>query len=333
MNAQFWINIFVRLGERLSDFGRDERSRAIIARAVARNPWFSEASISLAVSAIRNKMLDGKALAEWLADYSYDFSARRGRLGIIMAGNIPLVGFFDLMCGLICGYECHLHTSSKDSDTTGYLIDILRDEFDKIPIFDGLSAQDMDALIASGSDTTIAQIRTQYESVRTLLRGNRSSIAVLSGSETSVQLAGLKQDIFSHNGLGCRNVSHLFLPVGYPPDFLVEAFESARLVVEMWHNNYLSTRALLMINNEPFVDGGFFLLRPDEAFPMAISEITYQFYTDISEVKRWIELHGHELQCVVSEELGGSVPFGQAQFPALTDYPDRRDVIEFLCHA
>ncbi len=321
-------DIFVRLGDRLADFGRDERSRAMIARAVAQNPWFSEDSIVLAINAIRTKMLDRDALIGWLANYPYDFSARRGKLGIVMAGNIPAVGFFDLMCGLICGYECHVHTSSKDIDTIGYLIELLG-----VKVFDNLPSEGLDTLIASGSDATVAQLRAQYAGIPMLLRGSRSSIAVLTGAEDSSQLAGLQQDIFLHNGLGCRNVSHLFLPTGYPVERLVEAFSGAKAMVEMWSHNYLQNRALKTMNGEPFVDGGFFILRPSDEFPATLGEITYQFYDDLDEVRRWISEHDSQLQCVVSEVLADSIPFGQAQFPALTDYPDRVDVIDFLCHA
>lgn len=325
MNAS--LEIFSRLGAHLADFGCDARSREVIRQAVATNEWFSEKSILLSISAIRSQFLDEAKLAAWLAKYPYDFGVRRGKLGIVMAGNIPAVGFFDLLCGVICGYECHVKSSSKDSILIDYLIDLLG-----VGVFNGLPSDGLDTLLASGSDATMAQIGAQYRGVKMLLRGSRSSVAVLS-REWRREIKGLRQDIFSHNGLGCRNVSHLFLPRGFDAAQLVDVFSDAREMVGMWRANYLQVRALHLLSGEDFIDGGFFLLREDERFSGALGEITYQFYDDLEQVRRWLAEHDAELQCVVaSEPLEGAVAFGQAQFPRLEEYPDRADVIEFLCN-
>ena len=295
------IALFAELGRRLGTFGRDKTSRRIIRRAEQENGWFTEPEIRRAVEALRSEMLDQVRLRAWLAPYRVPVAVPRDVL-VIMAGNLPLVGLFDLLCVVASGHRCLVKPSSKDRVLIGY------------------------AVIATGGDNANRYFRARFPGIPALLRGSRQSVAVLTGHESPEQLAGLSDDVFAYSGLGCRNVSLLFLPGGCEP-MLAPPPMSPK-----YHNNYMQQRALLTLQGRSFRDCGGALLLPMRDFPPALSCIAYSHYERADEVSAWLEEHDSEVQCVVSDCLQHSrqVPFGRAQSPALTDYPDDRDVMEFL---
>ena len=206
------IAVFAELGRRLETFGRDAASRAAIARASAENGWFSHGDITNSVASIRKTMLDQQALQAWAASYPTVTTPKN--VGVIMAGNIPLVGFFDLLCVIVSGHSLFLKMSSKDKALMSYMISQLTEIYPQIPIYE-LGDSTPDAIIATGSDNTNRYFRSRYGHLPAIFRGSRSSAAVLDGNETPEELAGLADDIFTYSGLGCRNVSHLILPPGY----------------------------------------------------------------------------------------------------------------------
>ncbi|MDR2885975.1 MAG: aldehyde dehydrogenase, partial [Rikenellaceae bacterium] len=295
MADRFWIDVFVQLGRRLESFGRDECSRHVITQALVDNPWFTEHDILFAVNAIREQMLNEGKLSRWIANYgeagdrSLPFPSPRPAssgctLGIIMAGNIPLVGFADLLYGLICGYECHVKTSSKDTALMSYMIDLIEDISDDIHVGRTINATP-DALIATGSDETVRTLRGLYPGGRALFRGTRLSIAVLSGNETDVELRLLADDIFTYCGLGCRNVSLLFVPEGFDMQHAAGVFKTYEPVRPAYRNNYLQNRAVGMMESpQGVVDGGFFTLVPCNYFPLYISIINYITYTNLEQI-------------------------------------------------
>lgn len=319
------IALFAELGRRLGTFGRDKTSRRIIRRAEQENGWFTEPEIRRAVEALRSEMLDQVRLRAWLAPYRVPVAVPRDVL-VIMAGNLPLVGFFDLLCVVASGHRCLVKPSSKDRVLIGYAIDELKriDPATRVGYYD--DALTPDAVIATGGDNANRYFRARVPGIPALLRGSRQSVAVLSGHETPEQLAGLSDDVFAYSGLGCRNVSLLFLPGGCEP-MLAPPPMSPK-----YHNNYMQQRALLTLQGRSFRDCGGALLLPMRDFPPALSCIAYSHYERADEVSAWLEEHDSEVQCVVSDCLQHSrqVPFGRAQSPALTDYPDDRDVMAFL---
>ncbi len=319
------IALFAELGRRLGTFGRDETSRRIIRRAEQENGWFTEPEIRRAVEALRSEMLDQVRLRAWLAPYRVPVAVPRDVL-VIMAGNLPLVGFFDLLCVVASGHRCLVKPSSKDRVLIGYAIDELKriDPATRVGYYD--DALTPDAVIATGGDNANRYFRARFPGIPALLRGSRQSVAVLSGHETPEQLAGLSDDVFAYSGLGCRNVSLLFLPGGCEP-MLAPPPMSPK-----YHNNYMQQRALLTLQGRSFRDCGGALLLPMRDFPPALSCIAYSHYERAEEEYAWHEEHDSEVQCVVSDCLQHSrqVPFGRAQSPALTDYPDDRDVMAFL---
>ncbi|MBR2027273.1 MAG: aldehyde dehydrogenase [Alistipes sp.] len=322
------VQIFSELGERLLGFGTDEASRSAMARAVAQNEWFSVGDIRFAVEALRSEMLDGAKVAEWLRHYPTAQQRGAKRVALIMAGNIPLVGFFDLMCVLASGDVPYVKPSSKDSVLEGYVEDLLREIEPELRIERYVEGADYDAVIATGGDSANLYFRTAFEGVPSLLRGSRHSVAVLSGKESKEQLQGLADDIFTYSGLGCRNVSLLFVPKGYKLALPV------RKMCRAYHNNYLQCRALLTMQGVAFSDLGEAVVVPSTAeFPRYLSQINVVEYDDLRAVKRWLAERDEALQCVVSGIEGlhsRTVPIGRAQLPTLFDYADERDTMQFL---
>lgn len=319
------IALFVELGNRLSAFGRDEHTRHIIRQAVAENGWFTQSDILRSVAALRSEMLEYGRLRAWLAAYRVPAVMPKNVL-VVMAGNIPLVGFFDLLCVLASGHRCLVKPSSKDRVLVGYVIDELKRIAPDTAVDYFNDTQRPDAVIATGSDDAVRFFHTRYAGIPALLRGSRQSIAVLSGEESSEELTGLADDLFAYCGLGCRNVSLIFLPRGHEPVIVPPHMPSK------YRNNYLQQRALLTLQGRPFRDCGEALLVAQREFPPALSCIAYTHYDHENEVAAWLEAHDSQVQCVVSRRLRHSrrVDFGRAQTPALTDYPDDRDVMRFL---
>ena len=316
--------IFVALGERLANFGDDEHSNRIIEDALAANGWFTRADILRAVDAIRSEMLDREVLSKWLNNYTA--TAEPKRVAVIMAGNIPLVGFFDFLCVLAAGHECHLKPSSKDSVLMRYVVEQLCDIDKDIAIFDYSADATYDMAIATGGDDANLYFREHFAGTRTLLRGSRHSIGVLNGAESAEELRALYNDITAYSGLGCRSVSMLFVPRGYVPNFERGVAENIKL-----RRNVQAMRATLTIEGAEFYDSGAFIMRRGEDFAQSLAVVTLKEYADIEDVKAWIYANAEHIQCVVSNcGIEGSHPLGRAQYPALADYADGVDTMRFL---
>ncbi len=325
------IDAFETLGTEL----RHGIPETIVQRACEENRWFSPQSISLAVRALCEQMLRKELLLKWIS--AYDFTAVRfRRVGVIMAGNIPLVGFFDMLCVLVAGHECHIKPSSKDRVLMNYIMELLKKPLPSVPL--SLLSDDMlpEAIIATGSDNSSIYFRSKYRNVPMLLRHSMHSIALLDGSESQEELALLAEDVFCHNGLGCRNVGALLIPRDFDIDRILNAFRNGeQYITESYRNNYRQTKAMCVLNGAEFHDGGFFLLRESESHvPQSLSTINCLRYANMAEAEGFVATHADEIQCIVSHlEYVGEVDctdFGRAQFPALTDYPDRVDVLSFL---
>lgn len=319
------IDIFLELGDRLSFFGENAISHGVIAHAQETNVWFTSADIRRAVAALCSEMLHRNHLKAWLG--TYDLTAvHPHRVLVVMAGNIPLVGFFDLLCVLCAGHHCVVKPSGKDLVLLEYMVSLLREIEPHVPIsfYDG--HEQIDAVIATGSNNATRYFKAHFTNIPLLLRGSRQSVAVLSGRESEQQLRGLSDDVFAYSGLGCRNVSLIFVPRGY------ELRLTPPTMSAKYYNNYLQTKALIAMQGISFFDLGTAVLTEQRTFPTALSRINYAFYDAPEEVSAWLAEHDDELQCVVTEHLTHSrrVEFGRAQSPTLTDYPDDRDVMDFL---
>ncbi len=325
------VDTFVRLGEQLDRFGRNAETRQIVAEAERENPWFRPREIERAVRAIREQMLRREALTNWLAAYPALPAKRPADVLIVMAGNIPLVGFSDLLCVLAAGHRAAISPSSKDRILVRYIARQLLLIDPSLPLERASETTRPDAVIAMGGDAAVRALHSRYAGLPMLLRGSRSSVAVLQGDETDADLDGLTDDILSYSGLGCRNVSFLLAPSRY--DFTrLSAHLSRRQDIHPKHrHNYLQQKALLTLNGDTFIDTGSVLLVEEEDFPSAVSRLHYRFYSSSREVATWLHDHDKELQCVAGPcDHPRRVGFGQTQMPSLTDYPDGRDTMEFL---
>ena len=318
------IEIFAKLGVRLSSFGKEPHTNRIIDQAIEQNEWFSREDILLAIDAICEEYLDADKLSKWVSEYTVP--KRQERIAIIMAGNIPLVGFFDMMCALILGHEVAVKPSSKDSVLTNYIIDTIRDISPAVAISEFDPAAAYDRVIATGSNETARHFSARYSSTPSLVRGSRHSVAILSGNESEGEIAALQRDIFTHNGLGCRSVSLIFLPQGTTLKLTPPAMGA------MYRGNYRHCKAMRTMLSQPFSDFGECIAVEECGFPTNISQINYCYYRSIEEVEQWITKKDNELQCIVTSiiEHPRRVDFGRAQYPSLWDYADGVDVMKFL---
>ena len=343
MDKEQIIHLFTSLGERFADFGNDDPSRQAISKALADNSWFSENEIRQAINALRVEMLNEMKLRGWLDRYQSLPTNSPRKVLVVMAGNIPLVGFFDLLCVIASGNRCLVKPSSKDYALMQYVIDQLLeiDSQTAVEIFDGHIAPD--AVIATGSDNAVRHFRAEYGQLPLLLRGSRSSVAILTGEESREELSNLCDDIYMYSGLGCRNVSLIFVPDDYDLTPLAHALQQRNGHNPGYLNNYRQHNALMKMNGVAHTDLGHSLLIEECALPTAISQINIAKYKELSEVVEWLAQHDHEIQCISCNArafidkysldcapLRRATAIGTTQHPSLTDYPDAEDVMEWL---
>lgn len=318
------VDIFATLGERLHDFGTTAKDCALMAHAIEQNPWFTEEDICYAIRAISEDMLQRDKLAEWLKHYKPIIEPKD--VAVIMAGNIPLVGFFDLLCVVASGHKLHIKPSSKDSILMSFVVEELRKIYADIQIFDYKSDSRYDMAIATGGDEANRYFEEHFATTRHLLRGSRHSVAILDGTESDAELLALSQDITRYSGLGCRSVSMLLVPRGWRGTLPHTPAINAKL-----NNNIRTMRAMLTMQQRTFIDCGGFLALHGEAFPTSLAMVTLREYDSLCEAQQWLVEHAQELQCVVSHcDIEGCVALGTAQRPSLWDYADGVDTMAFL---
>jgi hypothetical protein len=249
-----------------------------------------------------------------------------------MAGNIPLVGFHDFLSVLITGNNLIAKASSKDSRLILFLSEILckiNDGFREKIIFTADTLKNFDIVIATGSDNSARYFEYYFNKYPCIIRKNRNSIGILDGSESEEQIVNLGDDIFSYFGLGCRNVSKLYLPRGYDLDIFSKNWNKFEEVIRhsKYANNYDFNKAVYLVNREAFYDTGNLLLKEDNRISSPVSVLYYEYYDSQNALKQITEHLNEKIQCVVGRH---GIPFGAAQSPHLWDYADGIDTIEFL---
>ncbi len=304
----------------------------ILKQAEKENPWFTEREICTAFEAIKKKFFDKKKLAEWLNTYPHK-SLQGEQIGIIMAGNIPMVGFFDLWAVILSGAEAYVKLSSKDTVLMQWLIDQIK-QVNRTVIINPLQPNEqLNGIIATGSNNANRYFKSAYRDIPAVFRGNRYSVSVLTGEESPEQLMDLWEDVFLYYGLGCRNVSHLFVPEEHILESLVQQWILAgkQITHPMFLHNYLQNQAIMRMEETEYLDGGYFTLSQEEHPSLGLSHLTYSIYRSQEEVITWIRQRQDEIQCVVSNlSLPYRVDFGKSQYPELWDYPDHIDLMKFL---
>ncbi len=292
------------------------------------NRWFTQESVAMAISGI-SKMLKKDALTSWAEAYTLNSSVKR--IGIVMAGNIPLVGFHDLLSVLISGNKAVIKLSSQDKVLmpllTDLLISIEQTFEDQIEYVGKL--EHIDAVIATGSDNSARYFKQYFGKQPHIIRKNRTSCAVLKGDETDEDILNLGEDIFSYFGLGCRNVSKLYVPTGY--DFvpflkLLETFKEIGNHSK-WVNNYDYTKSIYLVNRESHLDTGFVLLRESKEMVSPLAVLYYEEYDSTEALESLLKSNEEKLQCIVGHT---GLQFGEAQYPEIWDYADGVDTLKFL---
>ncbi|GEO09521.1 acyl-CoA reductase [Segetibacter aerophilus] len=327
MTLQHRIDLLVRLGEYLQRSGHEWQH--IKEQANRKNPWFAPEFIEMATNNIVNSFLQKDKLERWVKEYNVPAENNAPLVvGIVMAGNIPLVGFHDLLCIFITGHISKIKLSSKDEVLLQHIVSSLKEweseTADLISIADNLKG--CDAYIATGSNNSGRYFDYYFGKYPHIIRRNRTSVAVLDGTETSEELEKLADDIQTFFGLGCRNVTKLFVPLGYDFSALLKALNKYEHY-ENFHkykHNYDYQLALLMMGNKFYMTNGTILLSKNESLFTAVSQVNYEFYNDKKELASLKE--NKDVQCIVGHN---SIPFGQAQQPSLFDYPDGVDTMKF----
>jgi hypothetical protein len=338
MDLKKRIESFAGLGEVLRNSleGKGERSEKEITRLIEnqhkQNPWFTPENVRMALRAIANELTLAN-LIKWTDSYPdlrNDFTPLR--VGVIMAGNIPLAGFHDFLSVLISGNKLVAKTSSKDAGLIVHVSKMLcaiNSDFRSRIEFPEDSLSNIDIIIATGSDNSSRYFEYYFRKYPRIIRKNRNSVAVIENSETDSDLEGLGRDIFSYFGLGCRNVSKVFIPDGYDLERLFRNWKGFSGIINhsRYANNYDFNLAVFTVNKEAFIDTGFLLLKEDKRLSSPVSVLYYEFYNSVDEVYKLLHSYGDKIQCIVGKK---GVGFGRAQSPALWDWPDNIDTLDFL---
>ncbi|SNR55230.1 acyl-CoA reductase [Flavobacterium sp. ov086] len=346
-------SIFVELGKFLKQFSEKDTIKKsdvlhndlffddfekLIHLSQSHNGWYTPEQVYFAIKswadALTNENID-----KWLSQYSSEFSQedKTGKtVALILAGNIPLVGFHDFLSVLITGNKALIKTSSNDQHLlpflAKYLIAVDESLKDKVTFVEG-KLENFDTVIATGSNNTARYFEYYFKDKPSIIRKNRNSAAVLNGKETHEELEALGEDIFRYFGLGCRNVSKLFVPKGYSFDTFFQAIFKYQDVIhyEKYANNYDYNKAVFLMSNFKLLDNGFLTLKEDSSYASPISSVFYEFYENIEDLQTRLEVDAEQIQCIVSNDLiKNSISFGQTQNPHLWDYADNVDTITFL---
>ncbi|MGA9637457.1 acyl-CoA reductase [Flavobacterium sp.] len=342
-------NVFVALGKFLSQFSESANTRKegvlandvffdsfvdLIKLSQSHNGWYTPEQVYFALKSWA-KALTKENLDTWLNTYNLENITTK-KVALILAGNIPLVGFHDFLSVLITGNHALIKTSSNDQHLLPFLakyIIYIEPEFgNKITFIEG-KLENFDAVIATGSNNTARYFEYYFKDKPSIIRKSRNSVAVLNGQETKEDLVALGEDIFRYFGLGCRNVSKLFVPKGYSFDAFFDALFEYQDVIhyEKYANNYDYNKAVFLMSNFKLLDNGFLTIKEDSSHASPISSVFYEYYDDLVTLEQKLDLEAENLQCIVSNNLTkNSIVFGQTQQPNLWDYADNIDTISFL---
>ncbi len=349
------IETFVKLGIFLKQFSKAENSNfaepwleelnerffqpleSVISSSHIHNPWFTDDNVRFALGSI-GKLLNAEDLESWLSHYEIPgFRKSPKTVALIMAGNIPLAGFHDMLCVLLSGHNVLAKLSVKDEHLPKIVAEIIcflnSDNEGKIRFEEG-RIKDFDAVIATGSNNTSRYFEYYFGKYPNIIRKNRNSAAILDGSETADELKGFSDDVFRYFGLGCRSISKIFVPADYDFVPLIEAFNDYRHLADHnhWANNYEYQRAVHLIDQVPHIDTGFLILREASSLASPVTVMNYEKVGSTLEALDIAIRDREKLQCIAGKPglAKNLIHFGKAQEPSLNEYADNIDTMEFL---
>jgi len=330
------IDTMARLGTLFQDRSSD-RWQATIHKAYIYNKWFTIENINASFEALANSFLQKSDLEQWTASYNIpEDRTEVKRIGTVMAGNIPMVGFHDLLCVYLSGHKLVMKLSDKDKVLLSFVIELLEeiDPASKAHFEIVEKLENFDAVIATGSDNSSRYFEAYFGKYPNIIRRNRNSVAVLNGKETAEELVALGKDVFQYFGLGCRNVSKLYVPKDYDFDPLLTALHEYREIQhhDKYKNNFDYNYTMLILNQVPHYANGCILIKEEKEIASRIASLHYEYYEGEDELKKELYDLKEKIQCVVGQEEIGleMIPFGKAQQPGLMDYADGVDTMAFL---
>ncbi len=327
------INAFTGLGLFLAN--ADDNLKQLVKTAINLNGWFTQDAVNEALHSLSN-MLNKHDLTKWLE--GYDPVKEPKKIGLILAGNIPLVGFHDVLSVLASGHIAQIKLSSQDNKLLPYILNKLVEiePLFKERIMYTERLQDFDAIIATGSNNSSRYFDYYFSKVPNIIRKNRNSVAVLKGNESADDLKKLGADVFSYFGLGCRNVSKLYVPANYDFTFFFESIEEFNYLINhnKYNNNYNFNKSVYLINKYKHLDNGFLLVKEDDALSSPLAVLFFNYYDNEHQLQEKLTLINEQIQCVVTTmDLNIEnqvVTFGQSQQPKLWDYADGVNTLDFL---
>lgn len=312
-----------------------DKIQAEIEISVHRNSWFTIDNMVFAFKSW-SESLTSENLHQWTQNYSFNDENKPKTVGLIMAGNIPLVGFHDLISVLISGHKALVKLSSNDQKILPVLCQYLQTvepELDKHITFTEQRFENFDAVIATGSNNTARYFDYYFGKYAHIIRKNRNSVAVITGNETETELTLLGEDVFRYFGLGCRSVSKLFIPKNYDLDKLFKAFYPYHTLIDYkkYSNNYDYNKAVYLMSLFKIHDNGFLILKEDTSYASPIASLFYEYYDSMESLTKKLESEQDHIQCVIGNvPILDAIPFGNSQKPHLWDYADEVDTIDFL---
>ncbi|MFN4082020.1 MAG: acyl-CoA reductase [Bacteroidia bacterium] len=333
MNYQQRIESLAKLSDIILTL---DKFHPIVNQAYINNNWFTP---EMQIFALKNwaSNLQLNNITKWLNKYEIKDHSEPKTIGIIMAGNIPLVGLHDLLCVLATGNKALIKTSGDDETLIKFVVEHLikiNPEFaNYITLTQTGFKTGFDAVIATGSNNTNRYFEYYFKNKPHLLRKNRNSIAILTGFETPDDYQKLADDIFLYFGLGCRNISKIFVPNNFDFNPFFEGLTKYADIINhnKYANNYTYHKAIFLMNQTPHLDNGFLLLKKDEKIASPLSVLFFDYYSNVSDVEEYLIKYKNDIQCIVSKQpILNSLPFGSTQETTLTDYADGVDTIEFL---
>src|SRR5436190_7770936 len=349
MTLEHKKNIFIELGKFLSQFSLNENIKKesvqhndlffddfvnLIHLSQSHNGWYTPEQVYFSVESWA-EALTAENLNKWLTNYNLE-EIQPKTVGLILAGNIPLVGFHDFLSVLISGHKVLVKTSSNDQHLLPFLakyIIAVEPQLANYITFTEGKLENFDAVIATGSNNTARYFEYYFKDKPSIIRKSRNSVAVLDGNESKEQMIALGEDIFRYFGLGCRNVSKLFIPKGYNFDSFFNGIFPYQDVIkyEKYANNYDYNKAVFLMSNFKLLDNEFLTIKEDNSYASPISSVFYQYYDDLETIKTKLKIENEQIQCIVSNNLiENSIDFGHTQKPNLWDYADNVDTLDFL---